>query len=279
MLRAMLIRLLRRSSFRDLLQLLSPSAIGVFGSARIFEVATELRRNRRDDDLWRNAEEHLRYLLSREALAIDYVQRASSQGEHAAARYGPMTTQSDVDERSPPLDPGMRGAQVLRLYFAQLLASGPILLDLRAETFSPKSDCLRPSGVGEMARLQWSPKRLCFCLDEGFRSAVVAVYRGHYAGDAAEFRAGLADLSLSHAEDLFRQHFGMDTSAVRFSLVEFHKSFQHIFASCVEAKAKLHPHFVVLGIYLALLYEHLEKLGGSFDVRAAWQAQSKASIV
>ena len=97
------------------------------------------------------------------------------------------------------------------------------------------------------------------------------MYRGFYEGNTSQFKRGLSSLNLSHAEEIFRGHFGAgDQKSVTFKLSEFKKSFHSIFVSCKSNKTKLHPDFFALGVYLVCLYENLEDLNVPLDVRKAF---------
>lgn len=155
-----------------------------------------------------------------------------------------------------------RGQLVLRLYFEQLLGSDAALLDLRHASFAPHG-----------ASLAWRPARGFVRWEPAFLAAVRRIYRGFYAGEDAEFRAGLAALDLDAAADLFLTHFGDgDQKAVSFEMTQFTASFHAVFQRCRAEGVRLHPNFVALGVHLAALYEHLEALDVPLDVRAAFTA-------
>jgi hypothetical protein len=50
-----------------------------------------------------------------------------------------------------------------------------------------------------------------------------------------------------------------------------------VFIRCRDSKTPLHPDFVTLGVMLATLYDHLETLGGVYDVQSAYQAANAPS--
>ena len=106
--------------------------------------------------------------------------------------------------------------------------------------------------------------------DKDFQRPLRQIYRGFYQDDDEQFRRGLEALDLLAVEDLFRKHFGEDHQrAVTFCLDEFKETFHEILDECKREGIGLHYQFGALGIYLACLYDHLEKLGGPFDVEAA----------
>ena len=150
-----------------------------------------------------------------------------------------------------------RGEKVLEVYFRQLLTCETGILDLRSSSFSGTAT--------------WHPNSIYYRWKPDFRSAIAGMYRGFYLGDDAAFNQGLRELNLLHAADKFRAHFGSGSQeAVTFKLSEFKKSFHAIFVSCKENRAKLHPDFFALGVYLVCLYEHLEALGVPLNVRASF---------
>ena len=66
-------------------------------------------------------------------------------------------------------------------------------------------------------------------------------------------------------------HFGGgNQQAVVFDPVEFRQTFHRVFVACRDANATLPGGFVPLGLYLAMLYDHMASLGGTWDVRAAY---------
>lgn len=153
-----------------------------------------------------------------------------------------------------------RGELVLALYFHELLTDGPWIFDFRSEAFATEEEAL-----------QWTPKPWWTPLDPAFRRDLGKVYRGFYGEDDALFREGLAALDLSVAEDEFRAQFGAgDQRSVEFSVKAFQESFTAVFRRCRENGVSLAPDFLVLGLGLALLYDHLGGLQVPLDVRSAY---------
>ncbi len=159
-------------------------------------------------------------------------------------------------------DSAGRGRVVLELYFRQIFKFDSAVLDLRSSAFEFRAD-----------KVEWKPKPLFYHWDTEFIVAVRKMYRGFYRNDVSEYTAGLEALDLGHAHDAFKSHFGLgDQSSVRFTLLEFKKSFQSIFESCKKNKTRLHPDFFALGVYLLCLYENLESLDVPLDVRGAFDS-------
>jgi hypothetical protein len=162
----------------------------------------------------------------------------------------------------------LRGQRVLTLYFHQLLHHDVALLDLRAARFRQ-----------EGAETAWRPDWLHVRWDPAFLTALRDLYGGYYLGDDARFDSAISRLSLDPAREVFLAHFGGgDQREVRFERATFVHTFHHAFLACRDApvaaggaaRAPLHGNFLALGLYLATLYEHLERLGLGFDVRAAY---------
>ncbi|MDP2315503.1 MAG: hypothetical protein Q8P41_21575 [Pseudomonadota bacterium] len=162
-----------------------------------------------------------------------------------------------------------RGSRVLKLYFYQLLRHDAALLDLRADRFHEE-------GEGTA----WRPGWLHVRWDPTFLAGLRDLYGGYYTGDTPRFDAAIDRLSLRPARDVFLAHFGGgDQREVRFERATFVHTFHDAFLACRDApggSAPLHGNFLALGLYLATLYEHLERLGLPFDVRAAYTAASDA---
>jgi hypothetical protein len=175
-----------------------------------------------------------------------------------------------LDQSSDPASARERGEWLLQLYFHQLLVDDRAILDLRAKRFSPVAE-----------GLAWDPKPLWVRWDPGFLGGLREIYGGFYASDDAAFSRGLERLGIDCARETFLEHFGGgDQRAVRFEMAKLTDTFHRTFVKCREAGAVLHADFVPLGLYLAALYEHLETLGGDFDVRGAWEhARETASAV
>lgn len=162
-----------------------------------------------------------------------------------------------------------QGSLVVELYFRQLFLDGPALLDLRAASFR----------IGDKT-LVWSPTAWIADFAPEFIGPLREIYLGFYRHDDAVFRHGLAQLNLSHSEDLFRQQFGEGQDHVLFQVRAFIDVFHRVFERCRQHKTSLHPDFLPLGIYLAALYDHEQELGVAVDVSGAFaKAQNTQSTI
>ncbi len=187
--------------------------------------------------------------------------RAAKAERDQTLREAGLPLTLDPARRHPPRAGLATGDVILSLYFHQLEHGPTALLDLRSTSFS--------SADGQ---LLWEPAGLVHAWAPGIREALSRLYRGYYGGDDAMFEAALRELALEPAREVFLAQFGTgDQRAVRFEMRKFHDSFHEAFVVCRDAGVELDGDFIALGIYLATLYEHLEALGGEWDVRAAWQ--------
>jgi len=237
--------LLRQTDLGDLLSLVSPSLFDVVS------VPGVLRRGRQvlkeSKTTWPQRREH------------------TSAGLPASVRLVRRLDGLDPDRRP---DPQSVGDAILTVYFTQLLWDRPTVLDLRASAWGAA-----PGGM------QWAPAPTTVVWDPAFIDAMRGVYRGFYEGDNELFEDSLARLSLRGAADLFRAHFGGgDQRSVAFDRRTFVQSFGAIFEHCKQSGVTLHEDFVLLGAYLAGLYDSLSDLGVELDVRAAYDT-ARAHVI
>lgn len=172
---------------------------------------------------------------------------------------GPRDKHEPAPHDGAGRDPNWRAGVVVELYFRQLFLPGPTLLDLRSVAFTQGS-----------TGLIWKPAPWIAEWSSDFIEPLRELYRGFYTHDDEQFRHGLAALSLSHSEDLFRAQFGADQQHVVFRTQEFIDIFHQVFTRCKSNGTKLHPDFLPLGIYLAALYDHEQDLGVPVDVAQAF---------
>lgn len=153
------------------------------------------------------------------------------------------------------------GDEVLRIYFAQLLVTSTTFVDLSFEAFDETE-----------AGIIWTPSAVHYRWSSDFRAAFLDICRGYYRCEGARFDAGLEELGLEAERSLMLEHFGGAGDCARFSLHDFLDTFGRVFDSCAARGARLHPDFLVLGVCLGTLYQHLERYPRGFDRRAAYES-------
>ncbi len=239
----MLMHIIRNSEFKDIAKLATPAFFRVVPATGLTTQVRELMANRSDEA---DAEYRAGLRERLPPLGVQLVERSSGSrldAETASERQG-------------------TGEAVLRLYFHQIMREDASLIDLRPES-------LHEADSG----LEWSPKRAFVRWQDDFLTPLRDMYRGFYDDEPDTFRSALAQLNLTEAESAFRQHFGEgDQSAVAFSTRHFMNTFGEVFEISARAKQRLHRNFLPLGFYLAGLYQTLEGLGGTFDVRGAFRS-------
>jgi len=246
----MLGKLLEASEFGQWASFVSPAFFDVMPTRALWQRFKALAGGARDPELLRQALSERRSWLARSRVPVSI---ASAETRHARS-----------DERQPGSPAaGERASSVAALYFHQLLHGELTLLDLRASAFTQ-----------EAGALVWRPAAWIARWDPSFILALRRLYTGFYAGEIAEFHAGLRALNLLHAEHVFRQHFGDGQGTVRFEVKHFVSTFHQVFVLCRDQKTRLHPDFLPLGLYLASLYDHEERLGAAVDVAAAFATAS-----
>ncbi len=244
----MLGKLLRGGEFGQWASFVTPAFFDVMPTRPLWQRFKALAQGTRDTTLYTRVLRERRALLARSSLAVVL------EGP-GASHPAPLSSAG----ANAPMTPEARAARVVALYFHQVLHGGATLLDLRRQAFSDQHP------------LTWRPASWIAEWDPSFIGALRQIYTGFYRGDDASFRAGLAALNLGHAEDVFTQHFGGGQKEVRFEVKHFIATFHQVFLRCRDAKTSLHPDFLLLGLYLASLYDHLEQLGVPVDVAAAFE--------
>jgi hypothetical protein len=247
----MLGKLLSGGEFGQWASFVTPAFFDVMPTKPLWHRFKGLVAGTRDPRLYARVVRDRQALLARSSLAV----LLEGPGERR-----------DADLSSAGAEAGMaaeaRAACVVALYFHQILHGGATLLDLRRQAFSAQP------------LLTWRPAPWIAEWDGAFIEALRQIYVGFYRADESGFRAGLAALNLTHSEDVFRQHFGGGQGAVRFEVKHFVATFHQVFLRCRDAHTRLHPDFLLLGLYLASLYDHLEQLGVAVDVGAAFEHAS-----
>ena len=158
--------------------------------------------------------------------------------------YGPETSPGDV---------------LLRLYFWQIFSLDEALLDFRSKAFP------QPNNVNI-----WHPSPLFTRWDPKFIIAARNLYFGFYTDRTDLMDEALSNLGLTAGKKVLLKHFGENQDRVRFEMASFRATFHEVFVACKQARSRMHPDFLALGGMLACLYEHLELLGGTYDVQQAF---------
>ncbi|MBN2195104.1 MAG: hypothetical protein JW751_19965 [Polyangiaceae bacterium] len=230
--------LLRGSEWEPLLDLVSPTFFDLLPARTLTQQLQELGAN-----ALRRAK-------------FDRIRRA--EGIRLAASPIPVRLSSERGTEDMPAP--RRARAVLGVYFHQLLASDVALLDLRAKHFE--------AGNG---LLLWNPRPVYVRWTRDFATGLRELYAGLCEEDAARFAAALERLGVVPARAAFLEHLGGPTSAGTFSLAAFRRTFHRALVSCRDAGVTLPGNIVPFGIYVGCLHEHLEQLGGTHDVAAAYR--------
>ncbi|MEY4579983.1 MAG: hypothetical protein RL701_4686 [Pseudomonadota bacterium] len=238
-------KILGSGQLGKLASFVSPAFFDVLPARQLFRRAKQLVGQSRDPALFRKVVSERAALLEATMPQIS-LSTQTSAASSGLLNDGPVT--------------GWRSAQIAELYFRQLYSDSPTLLDLRAAAFSTRAQ----------DALVWSPAPWIAEWSADFIQPLREIYSGFYTHDDTRFRQGLAALSLSHSEDLFREQFGADQKQVAFEVRAFIDVFHRVFERCKSAKTHLHPDFLPLGIYLAALYDHEQELAVKVDVASAF---------
>jgi hypothetical protein len=236
--------LLKTGDWSDVFDLVSPSLFRILPAGKIASQASTLAKNWMSDRRFRKAKQECQETLEDSGLPITIVKR--------------------VDKERGRAEDALTGEQVLQLYFHQIFHSSTAILDLRYARFWKTDD-----GVAWAPRpyfLQWAPE---------FQDRLRDVYLSFYSGDEDKFDRAISELGLTGMAGIFRDQFGgQDPTSVSFRIEDFRDSFKTILSKSEELDTELHPNFIALGIYLACMYEHLEELGGEYNVAVALERAS-----
>lgn len=236
--------LLQKTELEHLRSLVSPTFFDVVPSRMLWREGKGLVRNYRDRDGFADAMEERRRTLGDADMPI----RLDDGGPRKA---DPVEAVEDYAEH------------VVALYFHQIWFGNRAIIDLRASAVSED----RSDGY----RLLWHPGPMWMEHDETFRGHLKDVYQGFYTDDAERFEAGLSALGMGGASDLFARHFGENVEATRFELDRFIETFHDIFVFCRERDIELAGEFLSLGVYLATMYENLDRFDVTVDARRAFE--------
>lgn len=244
----MLHRLLKQSDWSFLLDFVSPAFFKIIPPLELVSQATALAKRTQNHALYS--------ALVEDFNTSDRLTVLSSGMSQDDSKHSPTSTIDLSSEQRCEL-----ATLMVDLYFAQLYAGRHMLLDLRLSRFH----FLNGAWV-------WSPAPLIGEFDPKFLAAMCRLYEGFYFDKAEVMSAALEDLELEWAYETFIHHFGEgDQTQVEFKISHFVQTFHDIFMSAKEKKKSLKGDFVQLGVALGLMYESLEKLGETVNVRGSFQ--------
>lgn len=248
-------RLLAGSDWSHFLSVLSPSLFDVISARDLSKRAAELARNWFDRSGYLGCIRRLDESLQSANIGVDI----------SASR----PSQSRIPFRSEPLPLGAcpssdDGDALLKYFFLQIMSADTVFLDLRDKRF-----CNCPSS----GRVTFIPLPLWAHWQSDFVQGVRDLYQGFYVGPISLFEHATRELGVSAANSVFQQAFGGERiRGNQYRMSEFRDTFHEVFIKCRDAKTAFHPDFVTLGVMLATLYDHLETLGGTYDVLAAYES-------
>jgi hypothetical protein len=258
--RIMLMNLLKNSEWAFLLDFVSPAFFKVIPPVELISNATALAKRTRDHKLY---EVVIADVSGNFSGALPEVQVIAGSMTHCGPFPQPSVAdflEADESHRK------QLASRIVEIYFAQILAGRAVFLDVRLNRFALQE-----------SRLFWSPAPLIAVFSDEFLSAMGEVYKGYYSGEPERMKKALGNIGLDWAHDVFIAHFGEgDQSNVRFTMSHFVHTFHDIFMLCKKNRKNLRGEFVQLGVILGLMYESLEKLGVSVDVRSAFMRVLKS---
>jgi hypothetical protein len=234
----MLRQLLGESQWSDVREFVSPKMFKVVPLTKATGQLRRITSNYLDDDGFEKALNHRGGWLEQRHLPIQ------------------LTRQPSV----PLGDGALEGAQVIELYFHQIFYGDITVLDVRYDRFG-----------GVDGHVEWAPQPFYYRWEPDFLEAARNMYLGFYLEGDKRFEEGVATMGLSCAQDVFLEHFGGgDQHTVSFQIEAFVDTFRRTIQRCKAAGEKAHPNLIPFGMYIVTLYDHLETLGGAYDVRGAF---------
>lgn len=249
--RGMLHLLLKKSDWAFLLDFVSPAFFKVIPPAELLSNATALAKRTQDAALYSSSIRHLQDKVIRS------IPELVVQEGKMILSAGTPTFQVSASQESARRE---LAQCIVKIYFSQICAGSPVMLDLRLSRF-----------VQQNENFEWRPAPLIGVFSQEFMSTMSSLYMGFYGKNPEQMRSALALLGLDWAFDEFMRHFGEgDQTQVRFTMSHFVRTFHEIFMKCRSEKKNLKGEFVQLGVILGLMYESLETLDVEVDVRKAF---------
>ncbi len=250
----MFMNLLKNSEWAFLLDFVSPAFFKVIPPLELINNATALAKRTRDQALYQNVVGDLNSHFESNLPDVRIVMGTMThKGEF------PQSSVSDFSSADESVRKAV-AARIVEIYFSQILAGRAVLLDVRLNRFARQDE-----------KLLWSPAPLLGVFSDEFMQAMGELYTGYYGTQPERMKQALRTIGLDWAYDAFIAHFGEgDQTDVRFTMSHFVHTFHDIFMRCKTNRKNLRGEFVQLGVILGLMYESLETLGVSVDVRSAF---------
>ncbi|NBX17625.1 MAG: hypothetical protein EBR09_09690 [Proteobacteria bacterium] len=246
--------LLKNSEWAFLLDFVSPAFFKVIPPVELFSNATALAKRTRDHKFY---EVMISDVGGHFAQVLPEVKVIAGTMTHCGSFPSPHVT--DLVNAGEAARKHV-ASRIVEIYFAQILAGRAVFLDVRLNRFAVQDSVV-----------YWSPAPLTGVFSDEFLAAMGELYKGYYGGEPERMKSALSTIGLDWAYDVFIAHFGEgDQSDVRFAMSHFVHTFHDIFMLCKKNRKNLRGEFVQLGVILGLMYESLERLGVSVDVRSAF---------
>jgi hypothetical protein len=245
--RAMIRMALRGTSWSYVIDYASPALFDVIPARALLSQSRELFSNRSDAGRFSRVRQQIQELLRERKLEVELAKGPKREDELRLASL-------------PESERREMGQRILEVFFTQIFGSHEALLDLRSEKLTRQ----------EAGGLCWRPGALYIQWEADFLSGVRDLYLGFYLDDRARFDSALERLHMEGSGDALRDLLGRDDPRnARFETEAFHANFHELFVSYRDRGVALHRNFLPLGVYLMCLYEALDVLGVTLDVRDA----------
>jgi len=264
----MLFGLIKPSEYGYLLSYISPGFLDVVPPNKLLQAIRDLALK------GRNRSQFKKWMSDRTAslkLAKLPIRIADRKGADTVALPGTVImTLSKIQDAH---EKRIVGENILRLFFHQIFDGGATLLDLRSDTFGSRVVVGSIDDLpSEDRELVWAPRCLFVTWQRTFIQPIRRLYWGFYQNDTAQFDLALGELNLEPTRDVLLEFFGnaRDQDMI-FERAAFLDQFKRVFTICKKEKRSIHPQFVVLGAYLAGLYDALEQLNTPINVGSVFR--------
>ncbi len=245
------------TSWSHLLDYLSPALFDVMPARDLIKQGRELMANRSDTGRFAETRSQVGDELASQGIEVHLADKHESTEKTELAHL-------DGDRAREV------GQRILAVYFGQIFSGDRAILDLRSSSFL----------LSEPSALHWHPSALYIEWEPRFLDAIRDLYVGFYLEDEGRFQRALGSLDMADSADVLINLLGRDDPRnARFESAAFHAHFHEMFVTYRDRGTTLHRNFLALGVYLICLYDALECLGGSFDVRSAVERASGAPTV